>query len=526
MRYLTELNWVLIGQGLYVLVTIAVCLRIIYDTRTATKTLAYLLLTIFLPVVGMLVYFTVGTNLRLKSLYSKKFTNDEVLMAQISEQIVNNSREEMAQATADVQQNRKLARLMVRDTMSPLVGNNRVKLLLNGETKFPDLLQSLQQARQHIHIEYYIYDDDEIGNAIKDILIQKAREGVQVRFIYDDFGSRAITKKLVPELRAAGVQAYPFYKLTLPTFAQRLNYRNHRKIVVIDGYTAYVGGINVSDRYINRPNQHGTRVDSPERGSGPIGSRGKTPTNKDKQMFWRDTHLRIDGKGSYFLQHLFLCDWNFCADETLSIDSSFFGDEPAGQSIEGESTGPPDRPGAIVQIGASGPDSRHPSLLFSFLQAINLAEQEILVTTPYFIPGDSLLDALVVAALSGVRVKLLVPGVSDSRLVNAAASSYYGDLMSAGVEIYRYQKGFVHAKTMVTDGKLAVVGTANLDYRSFDLNFEVAAFVYDTGVADELKQAFNDDLSNSERIDYHAWQNRSRAQRLGQKIARMVAPLL
>ena len=492
-----------------------------------------------------------GTNLRLKSLYSKKLSDDEALAMRISEQVVNTSREQMLRATTDVQQNQKLAQLMVRDNLSPLVGNNRVTLLLNGEAKFPDLLQSLQQARLHIHIEYYIYDDDEIGNALKDILIQKAREGVQVRFIYDDFGSRSIAKKLVPELRAAGVQAYPFYKLTLPNFAQRLNYRNHRKIVVIDGYTAYVGGINVSDRYINRPDQHGSRVDSPERGSGPIGSRGKTPTNKDKQMFWRDTHLRIDGRGSYFLQHLFLCDWNFCADESVTLDPSFFGNDLTHQPADGESTTmagvsyrrtgpsnrpgestapagmqPSDRPGAIVQIGASGPDSQHPSLLFSFLQAINLAKQEILVTTPYFIPGDSLLDALAVASLSGVRVKLVVPGVSDSWLVNAAASSYYGDMMNAGVEIYRYQKGFVHAKTMVTDGKLAVVGTANLDYRSFDLNFEVAAFVYDTGLAEQLKQAFNDDLAHSERIDYETWKQRSRIRRLGQKMARMVAPLL
>ncbi|WP_020605874.1 phospholipase D-like domain-containing protein [Spirosoma spitsbergense] len=531
MHYLTELNWLTVGQGLYVLLTIIVCLRIVYDTRTTTKTLAYLLLTIFLPVVGMIVYFTVGTNLRLRSMYSKKLTSNETLAMRIDEHIVKSSREQMEQATENVQQNSKLARLMVRDNSSPLTGNNRVTLLLNGETKFPDLLDALQQARHHIHIEYYIYDDDRIGNAIKDILIQKAKAGVQVRFIYDDFGSRAITKKLVPELQTAGVQAYPFYKLTLPNFAQRLNYRNHRKIVVIDGCTAYVGGINVSDRYINQPHQHGRRVDSPERGRGPIGSRGRTPTNKEKQMFWRDTHLRIDGAGCYYLQHLFLCDWNFCADEPVAIESSFFGNSLADQPVNGESTpgepiGTTNRPGAMVQIGASGPDSRHPGLLFDFLQAINSAEEEILLTTPYFIPGDSLLDALTVAALSGVRVKLLVPGISDSRLVNAAASSYYGDLMSVGVEIYLYQKGFVHAKTMVTDEKLAVVGTANMDYRSFDLNFEVAAFVYDTDLADQLKQAFIDDLSYSERIDYDRWRQRSRIRRLGQKIARMVAPLL
>ena len=531
MEFLDKIDWLLIGEGVYVLVTIAVCLRIIYDTQSTTKTLAYVLLTIFAPVIGMIVYFTVGTNYRLNSLYKKKLTDDVALAAQIQQQVVTSSRELMQDAGPDVQQNKKLARLLVRDNNSPLVGDNRVKLLLNGEEKFADLLASLNRAKHHIHIEYYIFDDDHIGNAIKDILIEKARAGVQVRFIYDDFGSRAISRKLVPALRDAGVLAYPFYKLTLPAFAQRLNYRNHRKIVIIDGYTAYVGGINVSDRYINQPGQRGTRVDSPEGGSSPIGSRGKTPTDKSKQLFWRDTHLRIDGTGSYFLQHLFLCDWNFCADEQVTLDRAFFGnalsEASTGHPAGDESTVPVDQPGkAIVQIGASGPDSKNPSLLFSFLQAISSAEEEILITTPYFIPGDSLQDALMIAALSGVTVKLLVPGKSDSLLVNSAACSYYHDLLRVGVEIYRYQKGFVHAKTMVLDGKLAVVGTANMDFRSFDLNFEVAAFVYDDAVAAQLSRAFHDDLSHSDRIDPDQWLARPRLQQLGQKTARMVAPLL
>lgn len=492
MNLLKQLNWLLIGQSLYVLLTIGVCLRIIYDTRTTSKTLAYVLLTIFLPVVGMVVYFTVGMNFRLTSLYSKKLTNDEALLSRITQRIVDESRRLMRDAPPGVQQFEKLSELLVRDGHSPLMGGNQLKLLTNGEEKFPDLLAMLEKAERHIHMEYYIYEDDRIGNAIKDVLMARAQAGVEVRFIYDDFGSRAITKRLVPELRAAGVLAFPFYELTLPAFAQRINYRNHRKIVVIDGHTAYVGGINVSDRYIN-------------------GSDSGNP------VFWRDTHLRIDGPGSYFLQNLFLCDWNFCApDHQVDLDRAYFG-----------FTAPkPMTDGSLVQIGASGPDSRTPTLLYSFMQLISLAQEEILVTTPYFIPGDSLLDALVVASLSGVKVKLLVPGDSDSLLVNAAASSYYAELLRVGVEVHRYRKGFVHAKTIVVDGLLAAIGTANLDYRSFDLNFEVAAFVYDEILADQLRQVFYKDIRHAEPIDFEVWRQRPVWLKLLQKAARMVSPLL
>ncbi len=492
MKVLDRIDWLLIGQGLYVLLTIGVCLRIIYDTRTTSKTLAYVLLTIFLPVVGMIVYFTVGMNFRLRSMYSKKLTRNEALLTRISQRIADDSHALMREASPGVKQFEKLAAMLVRDGHSPLMGGNRVKLLTNGEEKFPELLAALEKAQHHIHIEYYIFEDDRIGNAIKDMLIARAKAGVEVRFIYDDFGSRAISKKLVPELRAAGVLAFPFYELTLPAFAQRLNYRNHRKIVVIDGLTSFVGGINVSDRYIN--------------GAG-----------TDNSVFWRDTHLRIDGKGSYYLQNIFLCDWNFCApNHQVDLDRAYF-------SLESYL---PENEGAIVQIGASGPDSRMPTLLFSFMQVINLAKEELLVTTPYFIPGDSLLDALVVAALSGVKVKMLVPGHSDSLLVNGAASSYYAELMEAGVEIYRYRKGFVHAKTIVADGQLAAIGTANMDYRSFDLNFEVSAFVYDADLAGQLRQAFNDDLNHADPIDYETWRARPVWKMLLQKAARMVSPLL
>ncbi|MCO5240796.1 MAG: cardiolipin synthase [Chitinophagaceae bacterium] len=485
------MNWLLILEIIYLIILVSVCLRIIYDTHSITKTLAYLLLAMFVPVIGILFYFSFGINYRKRKMYTKKLIADDNMSEKLKEEIYRYSKRIFDQSNADVQSSRELAVMLVKDSQSPLTSGNEVKLLVNGEQKFPEVLEAIRHARHHIHIEYYIYEDDEIGNTIADALIQKVKDGVEVRFIYDDFGSRSIRKKIAPRLKAVGVKTYPFYRIVFIALANRVNYRNHRKIIVIDGATAFVGGINVSDRYINSEERPGS-------------------------LFWRDTHLRIDGPGVQYLQYLFLCDWNFCANDRLQPSALFF---PPPSSLSFKSN-------KVVQIAASGPDSDIPTILFSLLQAINLATEEILITTPYFIPGESLLDALMVAALGGVSVKLLVPGVSDSVLVNTAARSYYGELLKAGVEIYLYHKGFVHAKTLVTDRKVAIVGTANMDYRSFDLNFEVNAIVYDNEIAGELADVFYKDIEDAEKIDAAAWEDRTTWKQLLEKTARLVSPFL
>ncbi|WP_442587122.1 cardiolipin synthase [Pedobacter sp. AW31-3R] len=484
-----EISWILILEILYVLIIIAVCLRIIYDTRSTTKTLAYLILTVFLPVAGIIIYFCIGTNYRKRKLYSKKITTDERMQKQIKQQVYRESKRIWDTVPENMLKYKKLGRLLINDGTSFLSGRNKVDILINGEHKFAELLQCLRNARHHIHIEYYIYEDDEIGNEIKHILIEKAREGVDVRVIYDDFGSRSIRKRVVPELLAAGVMAFPFYKILFIALANRLNYRNHRKIIVIDGTIGFTGGINICDRYVNSD-------------------------KRPDAVYWRDTHVKITGTGVYYLQYLFICDWNFCTDDTLEIEDDFFcePDISAGSSI--------------VQVAASGPDSDNPTILYSTIQVIGMAEEEILITTPYFIPGESLMDALCVAALSGVKVVLLVPDQSDSRMVAAAARSYYGELLKAGVEVYQYQKGFIHAKTMVTDKNLSVIGTANMDNRSFELNFEVNAVIYDSEVAAQMTKVFYEDLRFSKKIDKWEWEKRPLFKQLPEKLARLLSPLL
>lgn len=474
---------------LYVIILAGVCLRIIYDTRNTTKTVAYLLVSIFIPVFGILFYFSFGINYRKHKLFKTKNDNDTRMLKTLKEMILTTTSASLAKNEPQLGENEELAHLLLNDIFSPLTSRNKVKLLINGENKFKEVIQRLREAKDHIHIAYYIYKDDKIGRMIEDILIQKAKEGVKVRFIYDDYGSRSIRKTLVERLKAGGVQAYPFYKILFILLANRLNYRNHRKIIIVDGETAFVGGINVSDTYINSEDQ-------------------------PKKLFWRDTHMRIDGPGVYYLQYLFLSDWNFCCKEDVQPNKKLFPEFSL------------DKPGALVQIASSGPDSNYPTILYALLAAMSIGREEILITTPYFIPGESMIDAIMIASLSGLKVRLLVPKKCDIPFVNSAARSYYEELLDAGVEIYLYQKGFVHAKSVVVDGKVAIVGTANMDFRSFDLNFEVNAIVYDETFAKEVRDVFYEDLRFAQKIDPVAWKKRPFHRQLGERVARLFSPIL
>ena len=485
---LSAMPWVLLLEIAYVLLLVAVVLRILQDTQSSSKAAAYLLLVLLVPVAGIILYLAVGLNYRKKSLYDKKLLLDKVQSDEINRFINQYRSDSLLKFKEEFPEYLGINNLLFQDEANFATKRNRVQLLSNGEQKFPELLAALRTATNHIHIEYYIFEDDGIGGAVAEILAEKARAGVKVRFIYDDFGSRSIRRKLVPALRAAGAEAFPFYKINHPIyFANRLNYRNHRKIVIIDGKTAFVSGINVSDKYINT----------------------ETP-----KLFWRDTHLRIDGEAVWGLQKIFLADWNFCSGQRVSPTEEFF------QNFKGKEGD------QWVQLAASGPDSPFPGILYSYLQALAIAKNTVNITTPYFIPGEEFISALQMAALRGVKVRLLVPGISDSFFVNAVSKAQYSGLLQYGIEIYLYQKGFVHAKTMVCDDAISVVGTANLDHRSFDLNFEVNAIVYDRSVAAEMVAAFENDLSDCEKIVAETWQQRKWHTQMVENVLRLAAPLL
>ena len=484
------MNWILLAQIAYSILVVLVILRVLYDTRSSTKALAYILFIVFVPVAGMIFYFSFGINYRKRKLYSKKVDVDEPLRIQIRNKM-NASSEAIRDSGLITEKHKTLTEFIRRSGSSPLTANNSVELFINGEEKFPALLIALENAKSHIHVEYYIYENDVTGNQIADLLIKKAKEGLEVRFMYDDFGSHGLGKSFIQKLNDAGVQTAPFYKIKWYALANRINYRNHRKIIIIDGTTSFVGGINMSDKYRNDLETKNT-------------------------LFWRDTHLMIKGQATSYLQYLFLCDWNFCCAKKLTYNETYFPTIDQNEKIEND----------VVQIAASGPDSSQPVIFYSLLEAISCAKKSIYITSPYFIPGESLMDALIIAIQSGLDVKLLIPGISDSKMVNTAASAYYTELLQYGAKIYKYNKGFVHAKTMVIDADLAIIGSANMDYRSFDLNFEVNALVYSEKTAKELTIAFENDLKDSAQIDAKVWLNRPKYIHVWEKIVRLISPFL
>ncbi len=483
-------SWVAIVLLLVYLVVLAYTVyRIIMDTHSAAKTLAYLLMIIILPLLGIIIYYSLGkdnrhgrSNEQLAQQYRKVSQDFQELLGDPAESLLLEHREILGHFT-------ELFRFL-KSIGSENMTANSFHLLKNGEEKFPEVLKTLQEARDYIHIEYYTWENDVRGNEIKEVLLQKAREGVTVRAIYDDFGSRGIRKNIVRELSEGGVQIHPIIRIKLNKLANRLNHRDHRKIIIVDGHTGFVGGINISDRYDN---------------------------SIDTGLFWRDTHIKITGPGVINLQRHFLVNWNFCQEEELRLgnfeEASITPSDPS--ALQG-----------LSQILAGGPIFSQPTIMLGYTRLFTLAREKLYITNPYFIPNDTILDALKQAALSGVDVRLLLPKESDSALVGAAASFYFRALLRAGVKVFLYEKGFIHAKTVVADGRVSVVGTANMDIRSFDLNFEIMSVIYGKKFGAEMEKMFLEDLEASQEITLETWNQQSSLKFLTYATARLVSSLL
>lgn len=487
-----QADWFVYLEIVYFIIAIAVAVRVIYDTDSISKTLAYLLLVFFVPVFGIMFYFSFGINYRKRKMYSKKLKVNDEYSTKLTKRLDDIHLDQKQYGNKVIERNRSYIKMLSSSMIGEggLLVDNKTEILENGEVFFPRLLEDLRAAKSTIHIEYYIYENNSIGKEIEAILIEKVKEGVEVRFIYDDYGCKGIRKNIVRNLRANGVEAFPFNEIILLAFANRMNYRNHRKIVVIDGRIGYTGGINISDRYDNRKKE-------------------------SNEYFWRDTHMRIEGSGAYGLQYVFLADWNFCSKQDLAFDEKYF------PILEDEVIG--DVP---LQVISSGPDSDVPSILYSVLKAIQTADKEICITTPYYIPDESLQLAMKMASLSGKKVKMILPGITDSNIVKWASESYFQELLEFGVEIYLYKKGFIHAKTFVTDSGISSIGTCNLDHRSFDLNFEVNVVVYDEAFARKMRRMFDRDCKDSIKLELHRWNKRSWKQRLKNSFIRLFSPLL
>lgn len=463
-------------------IVVLTCIVIILERRDPAKTLAWLLIVILLPLLGFIIYLIFGRQFRKRRLTAQKRVLNDCLYP-LDESFADNQFD-----LAGIPRSKeRLVHLILNNAEYPITLYNDVTVLTNGSQIFPAMIEALEKAREHIHLEAYILRDDKIGGRIADILIRKAREGVKVRIIYDALGSRTLKKTYLARMRAAGINIESFFPVRFPYLHTRINYRNHRKILVIDGMIGFVGGINIGDEYLG---------DNPRFG------------------FWRDTHLRIVGNAVYFLQRIFLQDWYFITKESLedTFPCLFPEKEPAGRKL--------------VQITSSGPDTHWEAIMQVNYYAIATAQKSIYLTSPYFVPNESILTALKTAALSGVDVKLLLPAKSDHMIVTLAAFSYLEELMETGAEVYLYQNGFIHAKVLTVDGIVSVIGSANMDQRSFNLNFEANALIYDEEITARLECDFWNDLQVSQKLSLETFRERHLLQKMAESATRLLSPLL
>lgn len=471
--------------GISAVTVIVLSIIIILENRNPTRTMAWILVLIFLPVVGIFLYLYIGQNHRKKKTFIKKRKQDyRVLKRLLDTQITFTQfgkffKKNFNDARA------KMVPLILRNGDSPITFNNEVKILKNGAQTFTEMLKAIEDAQDHVHMEYFIIKDSEIGRKFQRALIRKVKEGVEVRLIYDAVGSWQLKEDYLEPMRKAGVQIEVFLPVTLPFFGSRLNYRNHRKILVVDGKVGFTGGINIGDEYLGR----------------------------DKKMgFWRDTHVKILGEANYVLQTIFLKDWYFVRNEALD-DPRYF----PRQGYQGEKG---------VQILSSGPDMYWHTIQQAYFTAITAARKSVYITTPYLVPDEGILMALKTAGLRGVDVRILLPSVADHRTVFWASKSHFKELLDAGVKIYQYQKGFVHSKIIMTDDQVTSIGTANFDNRSLELNFELNAFIYDEKITKRVKGDFFEDLRESKRIYLEEYEKRSTTSRIKESAARLLSPIL
>lgn len=469
----------------FILAYAGVLLTILLDNKNPTKSIAYIMLLALVPVLGLVVYYFFGRDYRKQRIFNIKGALDSPVVETFWAD--HNSEFERRFEETEKQFGDLIApaRLIFNQHQGFLTENNRVTLLVNGEAKFPEVLRCLEAATHHIHMEYYIFSYDRIGRKVVDVLMRKAMEGVEVRLIIDDFGSPK-SRRMVRRLRKAKVKVHRFMPVAFPFLAQA-NYRNHRKIIVIDGRIGFEGGLNIDERYIN--------------------------SGKNK-LYWRDTHLKVEGPFVNLLQLQFLLSWHFTAKKKFPFERPYFANEFT-------HTG-----GAMATLVASGPDSPRPFCMEAILSAINQAKERIWIITPYFIPTDQIITALQIAASNGLDVRMILPGKSDSHIVKHASLSYIKPLLHSGVRIFSYDRGFAHAKTMTFDRKLSIIGTANMDTRSFYINFEIAAIVYDEKLCAEVDASFEEDLKVSREVNYQQWSKRSFFNRLLDSICRLLTPLL
>ena len=482
---LTGFAWKL-ADIIFIINIFLVAIVVVFERRNPVATVAWILLLVFVPLLGFLMYIFLGQNLQRKKLFYLKEEEEHELLSLLAGQDVSLQKNTLHFNDPRTREYLDLVYLQMVSNYSLLTQDNKVEVFHEGEELFNRILSSLKKAQHYIHMEYFIIRNDSLGQHIMNILAEKARQGVEVKLLYDGMGSIRLSPRFFRKLHEAGGRSAAFFPPFLPYINVRVNYRNHRKILIIDGDEAYVGGFNVGDEYIGVSPRFG---------------------------YWRDIHLNIRGSAIDSLEMRFLLDWRFAARDPLSETDFYFPTrKPEGSSA--------------LQIVSSGPDMNYPAIKNGYLKLINKAKRNVYIETPYLIPDDSILEALKIAALSGVDVRLMIPYKPDHFYVHWASLSYVGELLEAGVRCYQYQKGFLHSKMVCTDGFASSVGTANLDIRSFELNFEVNAFIYDEEIGRQLEENFLSTLEDCIEITRETYATRPMRVRFKEGLFRLLSPIL
>lgn len=473
---------------LIMFINILFALTVIFlERKKPSSTWAWLLVLFFLPFVGFFLYLLLGRQLRKKHLFRWDGRKDIGIEQLINYQIEAIEKNELELRAEHIKSYNHLIYMNLKTNNAVLTQDNDVKIFDDGSDKFEALINDILHAKNHIHIQYYIFKLDNLGQRIVNALIKKAKQGVKVRVLFDEMGSRGVRKRHFKELIEAGGEVEVFFPSILPLINPRLNFRNHRKISIIDGRIGYIGGFNVGDEYLSLSDRFG---------------------------YWRDTHLRIEGSAVHPLQTRFILDWNQAsAKNDICYAERYF------PIIPQKGT-------AALQIISSGPDTEWEVIKNNYLHLISNAKKYVYIQSPYFIPDDSFFDAIKIAALTGLDVRIMIPNKPDHMFVYWATYSYVGPLVEAGAKVYHYEKGFIHAKMIVVDDEIASVGTANIDVRSFSLNFEVNALLYDRLLAHHLAEIFESDILDCSELTYELYKNRSSFIKFKESISRLLSPIL
>ena len=466
--------------GLYILVMFITLFSLMLENRFAHETLLWMYVLLFFPVFGYVFYLFSG-QLYLKGyLFRSKRKKDREEWMSLVTRV---SSPDLSFLNDHQQSFAAFAKNASETTIST---SSKTEVLKNGNETFTEIIRQLKKAEKFIHIEYYIFRSDRLGTEIIDILIEKAKNGVEVLFIFDAAGSLSLSNNEVKRMKNAGIKAYPFSPLKHGFFNQKFNFRNHRKIIIIDGEVGFVGGLNVGEEYLGRNKSIG---------------------------FWRDTHMVLKGEAVYMLHTVFLLDWEYVSGEDVLQGRPEF----KNNVVQGD---------GAVQVVASGPDTQQGIMSDFYYSLITNATKSIWIASPYFVPNQAIKAAIKHAAIKGIQVRVMVPAINDGFLTQYGSRSYFGELLQFGVEVYSYKKGFLHQKLIIVDGDMASIGTANMDMRSFHLNFEVNVFLMGSRTIEDLITHYKEDMMDSDKLDPIGYNNRGLLERSKESFARLFSNVL